>query len=442
MPNRPFCSWLVAEKGIEPPAMCKAGFYLLMENESKYLSFEEIIDLPFIEPRLVEKECHVFEKVVYDPFGDAVGRTSSKFSCDVACLRYHFEDGDIPEIQDDGNSFEPTLWENFENEVFPPQFWTIKNLIPREGLVIISSASGEKKTWFSIEMGRCIVLGENFLGIEDFKTEKRNVLYLDQEMSKAEFQRRGKLLKLKSHGNFWLNRGLDNLDLGKPENVKKLYDFVKENNIGIVFIDTFRAVAGGLEEDKGEKVRKFFNLFKKFKDNGVVVIFLDHCRKPRPNEGKEPRKDQVISSQDKVASVDVLLMLKSKERSNEIFIYCRKNRGSIEYEPFKMEMNDIVDDQLNTIGVEFKYAGKFDAKELRVDEAKDAIIDLLESGIKTTPELIKAIYEEHHICEKNIRYGLKELLQDKLIQKIGKRGKADIFDLIKDTLSSNDLPSI
>lgn len=177
----------------------------------------------------------------------------------------------------------------------PEISWRIQNLIPISGLVILAAISGEKKTWVALEMARCIALGENFLGQSKFKTQAGNVLYIDMEMPKTEMIRRGKQLGLSEGENklFILNH--DDLSLygygdDVDENKKWFVNFIVENNISVVFIDTFRAVAGGLKEEKAEEIRKFFNFFKPLKHLGVTAVFLDHLRKPTRWE-KVPKKN-------------------------------------------------------------------------------------------------------------------------------------------------------
>lgn len=383
-----------------------------MNEEYEFLNIEEIGMLPLDRRSTNLPEGEFIDGIiVYDKDGNPRARRIDNFSEKIRCRRRIVPIIEVGENlgEDLGieaeEPFMPILWESLEAEEFPPQSWTIKNLIPREGLVILASASGEKKTWIALDMARCIAWGKDFLGNEDFKTEKRNVLYIDQEMPRSELQRRGKLLKMPK--NVWFASSHGNLDLNKD--VEKLYSFVEEKEIEVIFIDTLRAVAGGLREDKAEEVRRFFNLFKKFKDEGVAVIFLDHCRKPRPQEGSIPRKDQLIASQDKVASVEVLLMLKSKPRDEEIFIYPLKYRNGIEYEPFRISITDLVDDQMKVIGVELKYAGKFDERELKKDEAKESILSILAGGERTGPDLIEAIRNQSKIGEKNIRDALRAL---------------------------------
>ena len=155
---------------------------------------------------------------------------------------------------------------------------------------------------------RCIATGENFLGSEEFATEKGNVLYIDQEMPASELQKRCRQLGLSERDQkiwFFTNESEEPLNLSKEAKVNWLLEFIEKEKIKVVFIDTLRAVAGGLKEEKAEEVRAFFNLFRQVKNRGVTIVFLDHCRKPNHFEGKIPKKEQLFASQDKAASVEI-----------------------------------------------------------------------------------------------------------------------------------------
>jgi hypothetical protein len=324
-------------------------------------------------------------------------------------------------------------WKDLNKLQFPSQPWRINNLIPKEGSVIISSISGERKTWFALEMARCLSMGLPFLEEEMFKTEGCNVLYIDCENSLSELKRRCKQLGFEEDGPFklYLFNGSD-MNFSSEEGSAWLHAMIQYVGAKIVFVDTFRSVAGGLKEEKAEEIRTFFGKFRSLKDQGVTVIWLDHFRKPSNFEKKIPQKEHLLGSQDKTAGVEVLLMLRSESGSTELDVYQRKNRLSKEVEPFKIEMDDWFDDedQLRTF---LKYEGVIDEKETQKEEAKKYILELLssESGL-VTKEIVGAVQEERKIGERNIRDALKELVSsDKL--DVGKNGRQNYYFLPKET---------
>lgn len=325
----------------------------------------------------------------------------------------------------------PVSWSTVDSWVFPEARWRINNLIPREGFVILASISGEKKTWIALEMAKSIANGSDFLGDPLFKTLEGNVLYIDAEMSKSEIQRRGRQLGLSEQKNklFILNTDDINFQAMDSEDLWWLERFVRDNYIVTVFIDTLRAVAGGLDEVKAEKVRAFFNGFKPFKNKGVSIVFLDHQRKPAQFEGKSPKKEQLFASQDKVASVEVLLMIKSDEDGEQIEFYPRKNRMDTELRPFKIIMKDDID-SMGIKRTSLQYGGQIEEAEAVKEKAKLLIKNILNEGGKKRQEILN-ILEKSKIGGRNASSALRELEDSKEIG-MKKEGRQNFYFLLED----------
>lgn len=325
----------------------------------------------------------------------------------------------------------PISWVELESKVFPEARWCVRNLIPREGLVFLASISGEGKSWLALELARSISLGTNFLGQDEFTTLPTNVLYINGEMSESEIQRRGRQLGFApTNSNLFI---LSKDDFKLSEDLTKDFiwfrTYIDDKQIGVVIIDTLRSIADGLKEDRAEDVRKFMDNFKRFKNQGVAIVFLDHTRKPAQFEGKIPKKEHLLGSQDKVASVEVLIMIKNDEVTNEIHIYQRKNRLAPEINPFKVLMKDVLDVN-NNIKTEITYMGEIDDADTKKEEAKDAIAELLEKRSMLTNEIIATLSnsKSKRIGQKNVRQALREL-RDGGVVKSQKQGKQDLYSL-------------
>lgn len=321
---------------------------------------------------------------------------------------------------------EPISWEDFDKKKFPEERWRIKGLIPKEGFTILASVAGERKTWIALEMARSIVLGKNFADNTEFKTIPGNVLYIDMEMPASELQRRGRQLQITSTPeNKFLIINQGDYDLSDTSYQVDLEFLIKEYNISTVFVDTLRAVAGGLKEDKAEDVRKFFNDFKEYKNMGVSFVWLDHLRKPLGFEGKMPKKEQLLGSQDKTASVEVLLMIKSEEESEEISVFQRKNRIGTELKPFTLILRDEVGKD-NQITTRLSYGGIIEEKESQKERAKDMIMHILSEEGKTTPEILSIVYTQIKVANRNTGEALRELVAEGKI-KARREGRKNFY---------------
>lgn len=310
-------------------------------------------------------------------------------------------------------------WGNLNEMDFPGTEWRIAGLVPQSGITILAGVSGERKTWFAMHMAYCIATGSHLFGFENFPTEKAKVLYIDAEMAPTEFQRRGRLLGFNNipEGNLQVMVGHD-LSIREEWGFELLQDSILENSVEVVIIDTLRGVGGGIPEDKAEEIRPFMNRFKQLKNKGVTVIILDHCRKPLRNEGYAPKKEQILGSQDKVASAESVLMIRSELHSNAFAIYPVKNRTGLELKPFMVSMIQQVGAKI----VEFKYDGDYDEQTSKLDIAKTVIPQLIGTGVLTTKQVIKGMQEGHGIGERNVRETLRLLTENKqlTLEKIGR----------------------
>ncbi len=323
----------------------------------------------------------------------------------------------------------PQGWNQFGSKDLPKALWRIQDLVPVQGVTIIAAIAGEGKTWLAMYIAKCISEFTEFL--DHFKTIGGRVLYINAEMSESEMQRRGKLLGI-DNGNkdlFFLNR--DDFNIYAPGTVCETRDYrwllkyVQQNRIDVVVADTYRAVAGGLKEEKAEEVRASFKKFSVLKNSGVSVIVLDHYRKPSNFEGKIPKKEHLFGSIDKAASAEALLMLRN-EGNGEIHVYQRKNRTGKEVDPFAIQMEDYIND-LGEPRIRFKYCGPLESKETKKEEAKEAILNILEESGRTRREVLK-ILQDRKIGEKNVSDALRELEASESIDSI-KRGKEKFYFL-------------
>lgn len=389
------------------------------------ITSEQVKPVRRLDPSQIKDGQYISSGMIYNADGSLVGSARAK---EYASQEEYEKDlKDLKDETAESQQPRPILWGELDAMKFSEQRWRIKNIIPLEGFVILASPSGEKKTWLALEMARCVTEGIQFLGDEGFETLPGNVLYVDQEMSRSELQRRGRLLKLFPIKNKLWFVSQSELNLDDDGTRAWLIDFINTNRIIVVFVDTFRAVAGGLREEKAEEIRRFFNSLKPLKDQEVAIVFLDHCRKPSQYEGRVPKKEQLFASQDKLASVEVLLMIRSEERSEEIRVHQLKNRLGIEQKPFRVLMENVLDagekERIN-----LKFAGEADDREFKKDEAKESIVAILQEGGKKRKEILDIVRKEKHIGSKNTSEALRELETDGKIS-VKKQGRENYYEL-------------
>jgi archaellum biogenesis ATPase FlaH len=336
------------------------------------------------------------------------------------------------EQEDLANSIHAYTWDEIDYLEFSANKWRIKNLLPLEGFVILAGVSGEGKSFVSMEMANALTTPRAFLNEQGFSVIGCSVLYIDAEMSKSELQRRGRQLGFSEKREYellFVSRNELNLkddtegEIG-GDDLGKVLSIIEKHKVKVVFVDTLRAVAGGMEENKAEEVRKFFNRFKPLKDMGVCVVFLDHLRKGFGPKQNEPQKDSLLASQDKTASVEVLLMLQKKPSEPIITVHQRKNRLGPESASFDIRLYDTdMDPDKNRIILEFK--GTHDSVESVIEKAKATALKALEGGDMTRQELLDHVKEETGIGVRSVHVALKALQESKLvgIEKVGRQHK-------------------
>lgn len=329
-------------------------------------------------------------------------------------------------VREDQKAPAPVLWQEIDNLSFPDDRWLVKDIFPKEGVSIVASVSGEGKSLVIMHLAKCLAEGSAWFGEERFKAQKSTVLYVNLEMSVSEMQRRGRMMKYDPLDSslFILNEDDFNLN-GTGEQDKKyrwLLNFILQKQINVLIVDTFRPATGGMREEKAEEVRRFFQKFQILKNSGVSVIFTEHLRKPAQFEGKVPKKEQLFGSQDKVASVETLLMLRKDDATQETCFYQRKNRLGPEIKPFAVKITDVLENERKVF--KFDYIGEIEEDANKKEAAKALIFETLSSGeMRTTKELIEIAKIKKEAGQKNIRQALSELVLLKQIDfvKVGKQ---------------------
>lgn len=414
----------------------------------KALSQDDLNNLPIVDiPD--SKEGFVYEKLVCNNKGEVVGKLADfnakkdyryfkVYEPEVfAGLHTEVEDSNPKVIKfkaktdPESYMFTPMAWSEISAKRFPAEQWRVRGLIPRQGLVIIASPSGERKTWFALELVKAMSTGQHFLTHDGFPTLQSKVLYLDGELTPPELQSRGKRLGFdaiptKNEPLFVTNQNIDLLD---AKGFGWLETMLEAEKIDVLFIDTLRAVVPGMNEDKAEEVRAFFKQFNPLKNKGLCIVVLDHCRKPMRGEGPAAKKEQLLGSQDKVANAEVVLMLRSNLHYDYFSVQQVKNRVGKELKSFNVGMRDIV----ATNAIELNYEGEFDEQVFKVDQAKLCIPQFIGGGEKTTAEIVAIMKADNDIAERNTKDALRELVKSGVLI-AGKQGRSFTYRLGEHTL--------
>lgn len=206
-----------------------------------------------------------------------------------------------------------TLQEILDNGI-PQIKWRVKNLVPERGTVIFGGTSGGFKTWSAMYLALCCATGKKFL--DEFDTEKCDVLYIDEENGDITLPYRFSML-IKGHE---YQDKFNNLNVSIFNNVKldtedcsSLKELLLQTNAKIVIIDSLvRCMVG--EEDKSKDVRRIFDNLKPImaEAKDIAFVILHHTTK---NDTRS--MTGLRGSGDFAAFADVILMF---DNSNKGFV--------------------------------------------------------------------------------------------------------------------------
>jgi archaellum biogenesis ATPase FlaH len=264
-----------------------------------------------------------------------------------------------------------TLGDLFKKE-FPPVSWLVDRLIPKQGLTALSGPPASYKSWISQYLAIRVAEGKDLF--DRFETEQGSVLIIDRENSFPLIQSRFKDLK----GSEILPIFFLDLDFSIENKtyVDLVVNEVKERNISLVIIDSLIRVH---EEDENTAagMSKVFNQLRKIQDAGAAVLFLHHHRKQGNNSvHKTNAADILRGSSDIQAALDSHLMVEVLEEG-KLRITQPKSRQDQPVSGFLVEFKDF----------NFIFEGEVSEDKLKLDQAKDDLIALLEEGEKSRQEI-------------------------------------------------------
>lgn len=278
---------------------------------------------------------------------------------------------------------------------FPPNHWTVENLIPSQSITILSGAPTSCKTWIMLEIAKCVAQGIDLF--DNFPTKQTGVLIIDEESGERLLQDRFKIL-----------RSPDNLPIyylsmcGQKITDKYISELIKwcsSNSVGLVMMDSFVRMHDG-DENAARDVAKVFKLIRNLTTSELTVLIAHHNRKTNINNiGSQ---QMMRGSSDILASIDCQLAVSRPQRNELLTIEQTKCRIAPELPQIEIRFNQFQEYS------EFEYLGQKDNlnknlalknKVIEIITAKQNlnqtdIADKLESfGLKKNPKTLRNILE-------------------------------------------------
>lgn len=153
--------------------------------------------------------------------------------------------------------------------------WLVENFITRGGMHFITAPPGGGKSWIAVDLVRACLDGSLWLGC--LPTTKCNVLYINEEMGLGRFWQRFYLLCSQGASNVHIMQK-QMVKLDNQEHLADIVQYVKDNDIAIVILDTFVRVHG-YDENSNTDMAKLYDRMKGINESGAAIIALHHHKK-------------------------------------------------------------------------------------------------------------------------------------------------------------------
>lgn len=311
----------------------------------------------------------------------------------------------IEDKKKEQRTLKPLSFSDFMKTIEKKKYY-VKNMFAAGTINMIFSPPKQMKSFVSYYLALCMATGNDFL---EQKTKKSNVCYFDWENPMSDVQNRIKGIckgmkfdMTKIDNLFFFPRQTTLIKVEKFDSFvyddvrEELLNFIKDNDIKIIFFDTFRRLGNFDENDSRTintiKSELFDPLINK---TGVCIIFLHHTSK----EGKTYR-----GSVDIEGIVDTSFKITKKEGEDDILlkVTCDARRNNeIDCIKANVEIENISKEDEDGEMYEEIQTVKF--KRIEINEIEEVANDYKQYRAKMVENLV--------IDEKYRNKDLKEILQ-------------------------------
>ena len=295
---------------------------------------------------------------------------------------------------------------------FPPNKWAVEQLIPADGITILSAPPGSYKTWLLLDVIIGVASGKDLFG--KFKTMQSTVLVIDEENGPRLIQDR---LDLLGAGDKLPIQYMFSTDFQINEkSILRLLELCKEYDIKFVTIDSLIRVHAGNENDAVEMAKVFRHL-RKLTMAGITLLITHHNRK---GNGKNSNSAQEMrGSSDILAALDCQLSLVRDD--DRLKLIQNKVRFTEELDPLDISIKK------NGELVSFVYEGVLKQPESRTKLIRAAIVEVLDERLQGNQnEVLEWLREKGIDTSINtLREALNQLFNDGTITK--EKGERNSF---------------
>lgn len=289
----------------------------------------------------------------------------------------------------------------------PEQEFLIQGLIPVKANTIIQGHPSSCKSWLLLEIAKTMASDRRLFS--KFKSQETRVLYIDEESSFMEIQRRWKMmnpdpLTLVDFMSF------QDFKIDDPEKLKALLDFARDRNYKLILFDSFSAIHS-LDENSARETQIIFDALRELNREGIATLICHHLRK-ETFFGPKSKSQALRGSSNILAKIDSLIHVeKESETQDKIRIAVRqlKLRQGKRVPPFRINI-------LEQEGkISFEYFGEIIEAERKLELLKQEIPEFLEQEKKSRQDIVNFAGAQGY-SERTVGRALKELIEEKSIK--------------------------
>jgi RecA-family ATPase len=319
--------------------------------------------------------------------------------------------------------FVPCGWriiksENLGKEKIPESEFLIEKLVPKGGIIVVAGNPSSGKSWFLMEMAKCLASNRKFL--DKFETKEANVLYVDEENTFSEIKRRWAMLD-PAYMTLTDFMALQGIRIDDPENLKGLIDLAEYRNYNVIIFDAL-ADLHQKNENSAQEMSALMNSFREFTRKGITVILCHHLRKENYFLSQDPGQ-LLRGSTVLLGGIDSLISVENTKRTDnllELLISQPKLRQGKPNSQFKIRIMEIEGK------MKFEYGAEVEDDDRKVERAKEIILNLLSAGKELCRgDLIQRMIPLY-FSEASIDRAIKELKENKELN-LRKEGKFTFF---------------
>ena len=288
----------------------------------------------------------------------------------------------------------------------PPQEWIIDGLIPHPGITFLSGHPGSGKSWILLAIIDAVSTTQKMF-LDKSKVRPCKVLYVDEEESLQEVQRRLRKLDIKyRETNFLIQKGIK---IDEETDRQYLLDLATMGKYKLVIFDSFSTIHGK-EENSAKEMAQVMSWLREFPKRGVSVLLTHHHRKEAFFRSEQPSQ-ALRGSSLILAQIDSLITIEKKKEilnSFEMVLRHVKSRCGPIAKPFVIEITD------SGGLIKIIYKRELEEEALKKERAKEIILATLTEGEKSRKELLEILLVQG-ISQRSFDRAVKELDEEGMI---------------------------